>query len=60
MTQTWNVTYLISGNDTPWNAKVSLREGYSTMNDIPKIISIKRGVEESEIVLMAMIRVFNN
>src|SRR4029078_10143269 len=56
MTQTWNVTYQIKGNDKPFTNRCTITEGYKTMNDIPKMIAIKRGVEESDIILIALLR----
>lgn len=52
----WTVTYQIKGNDKVFGSNCVLQEGRTTMNDIPKMIAIKRGVDESQIHLLTLIR----
>jgi hypothetical protein len=48
------VTYHVIGTDKPYapsQNRVALREGYSTFSDIPKIVSIRRGLKPENIVV---------
>lgn len=56
MTQTWTVTYQVKGNSKLFGSRCVLTEGRTTMNDIPKMIAIKRGLNEDQIVLVAMVQ----
>lgn len=52
----WMVTWTYPGRDTITTA-CSLTEGYTTVANFPAMIAIKRGLDATQVEILAMIRI---